>query len=45
MEGNRRSDKAGTVAHFITQEGDDFACIQETGIRSDECPPPLAALF
>jgi exonuclease III len=44
-EENRRRDKAGTVAHFIGQEGDDFACIQETGIRADECPPPLAALF
>jgi exonuclease III len=45
LEEDRERDKAGTVAHFIDQEGDDFACVQETGIRSDDCPPPLAALF
>jgi exonuclease III len=44
-EENRKRDKAGTIAHFITNEGDDFVCVQETGIRSDECPPPLATLF
>ena len=38
-------DKAGTIHHYIDRDGDDFACVQESGIRSDTCPPRLSTMF
>jgi hypothetical protein len=44
--GTRRSkDKAKTIHHYIDQDGDDFVCIQESGIRLDTCPPALSSIF
>ncbi len=41
---NREQDKAGQV-HDLLEGGLDFVCLQETGIRTDECPPALAAVL
>ena len=42
---SRRKDKAGVIHHYIDREGLDFVCIQESGVRSDDAPPPLASVF
>jgi exonuclease III len=41
---NREQDKAGQV-HDLLEGGLDFVCLQETGIRTDRCPPDLASVF
>jgi hypothetical protein len=38
-------DKAGTVHHYIDHDGLDFVCVQESGVRSDVCPPRLSSIF
>jgi hypothetical protein len=38
-------DKARTVHHYIDHDGVGFVCVQETGVRSDTCPPALASVF
>ena len=38
-------DKAGTTHHYIEQDGMDFVCIQESGVRTDTCPPALSSVF
>ena len=38
-------DKAGLVNHYIERDGMDFVCIQESGVRTDTCPPELSSVF
>jgi exonuclease III len=38
-------DKARTVHHYIDHDGVDFVCVQESGVRSDTCPPALSSVF
>jgi hypothetical protein len=38
-------DKARTVHHYIDQDGVDFVCVQESGVRWDTCPPALSSVF
>ena len=43
MSGSK--DKARTIHHYIDQDGADFVCVQESGVRSDTCPPRLSSVF
>ena len=38
-------DKARTIHHYIEQDDIDFVCVQESGVRTDTCPPALSSVF